>query len=316
MRKHYPITSLITVITLLLSGCHQTSATTGAPSLSPVGAGQAPTLNPFGGQTKVSPPPTGSYSSPNSYMGTPVPAGAVAPGQISPMPNGPYPVQSNNAVGSGVQPGGWTSSNPSVATVAPNNSGFASSGVAPVSTFGVESANDPRAGGMQVIDLTGAPPPPGYRPENSSMNISVPPPQTPPGGWGGQPNPSVQAPSYPTPSYPTPTYPTATSPAPTSPAPTYPAPTYQAPNSPPPTYPASAYPNTNMQNVSSPYPTNPSAEIASRLTPLPPTNNAIPMNQPTVQSAGTQSFGPSTEPITPNNSGDPSLMWRTPGSQF
>jgi hypothetical protein len=62
---------------------------------------------------------------------------------------------------------------------------------------------------------------------------------------------------------------------------------------------------------------NPSAEIASRLTPLPEDQFATPMNPPSIQSVGPQSGGPSTEPINSSaGGGDPNLMWRTPGSQF
>ena len=79
MRRPYSIMSLIAIFPLFLSGCHQNPTTTGVPALSPMGAGQAPMLNPFGAQTKVTPPPTGSYLGPNSYMGSPVPSGTVAP---------------------------------------------------------------------------------------------------------------------------------------------------------------------------------------------------------------------------------------------
>jgi hypothetical protein len=234
----------------------------------------------------VSPPPTGSYSAPNTYMGSPVPAGTVAPGQISPMPQGPYPTQSNNGVGSGAQPGGWTTSNPATGQPAPNPAG-----VATVSTFGV-ATSDPRSGGMQVIDMTSAPAPPGYQPAGTGTNISVPPPQGP-AAYAPPANPTQV---YPTPSYPAPTYPTNVAPATT-------------------------YPPSNGQNVSAPYPTDPSAEIASRLTPIPTGMSAVPMAPVTVQSFGTQPpgtvSGPSTEPV---NSGtiqtDSNLMWRAPGTQY
>ena len=126
------------------------------------------------------------------------------------MPSGPYPPQSNNAIGTGVQPqpSGWTSSGQSVvqtnpvSSSAPNQTGFTNSGVAPVSTFGTNTSSmDPRAGGMQAIDMTGAPLPPGYQPSNSTMSVSVPPPQTPTSGWGS-PNAGYPATGYPATGYP------------------------------------------------------------------------------------------------------------------
>lgn len=313
MRKHSPIHFLVFLFPLLLAGCHQTSTST-APPMSPVGASSAPTLNPFGGPTRVSPPPTGSYASPNNYLSSPAangvapngvaPGGTVAPGQVSPMPGTGFPTQSNNTVGSGVSSGQWASSVPSN----PSNS-VNGSGVVTASTFGVDSANpgNPGAGGMQVIDLTGAPPPPGYHPANSTMNISV---AAPASGSVGQP---VAPAGYSATSYPTPTYPTAIP------------------------------PGTPMQNTVTVSAVAPVVDPTSSLQPLAPTTEAFPMSQPVVQSAGLQPIGsaPATAPTvstsagsttfgspnaiqpaggtanTPNASSDANqdLMWRTPGTQ-
>ena len=286
MRRLSLIIPVTLLVPLMLSGCHQTTATTSAPALSPVGAGQAPTLSPFGGPTKVSPPPTGSYSAPNTYMGAPPQAGP-------PMGTTTFPPQSNNNIGSGVQPGGWAATETMTTAGVPPGTPASGSSIATVSTFGVDP-NDPRSGGMPVIDLTGAPAPPGYRPAGASNNISVPPPQSPPGGWG---------PTYPA-------TPTTTQPPPTIPSASYPSAT-------PPAFPTQNYPNS--QNVSAPYPNGPSAEVASRLTPIPPSNSAVPIQPQPVQSVGVHSNGaipgPSTEPVAPSTDPNQNLMWRTPGMQ-
>ena len=280
MRKLFPLSTVL-ILLPLAGGCHQAPATTGTAPLSPVGAGQAPTLNPFAsGPTKVTPPPTGSYSAPNTYMGSPVPAGTVSPGQVSPMPGGPYPTQSNNAIGTGAQGGGWTSGGQVVTQTSPPVSG-----VAPVSTFGT-TTTDPRSGGMQVIDMTSAPAPPGYRPAGTETNISVPPPRPPV--------------NYPPAAAPTQTYPT----------PTYPATTYPTPT----------YPTTNGQNVGAPMASSSSANVAS-LTPMPSNGSgAIPIQSPAIQPVGTQPQGtvggPSTDPVGTPGSTDPNVIWRAPGSQF
>ena len=306
MRRLTSLTTLLTIFPLLIGGCHHSAAPTGAPPLSPVGAGQAPTLSPFGGPTKVSPPPTGSYATPNVYMGTP--AGTVPPGQISPMAPGTYPPQSNNAIGSGLQPGGWNSSDSSVAPASANMSTAPNAGVAPASSFGTTTAPaGPRTGGMPVTDLTGAPAPPGYRPSSPAINGNAPPPGMAPYGaapygaapYGAAPQ-GVPANGYGT-----------------QPGGTYPpsiTPNSGYPNS---GYPGTTYPNYNPQNVSTPTVGNPSEEIASRLTPLPEDQFATPINPPSVQSVGTQWGGPTTEPINSAPTGaDQNLMWRAPGSQF
>jgi hypothetical protein len=166
MRRLPLATLLLTIATLLAGGCQQTAGTatpgpmTPIGPLAPVGAGQAPALAPFGGSTKVTPPATGSYVAPNNYMGGVVPEGQAAVGTGSRQG---FAAQGNNVIGSGVQVAGWNETNSVVAGTQPAPVGQAAP---PTSTFGAAppSAGNPRSGGMQVIDLTGAPAPPGYRP--------------------------------------------------------------------------------------------------------------------------------------------------------
>jgi hypothetical protein len=75
------------------------------------------------------------------------------------------------------------------------------------STFGTNArgAGNPRSGGMQVIDLTGAPPPPGYRPLVPNFNNQYPAVPQPHPNWQQAPpsqapqNQSLQNQSYPGP---------------------------------------------------------------------------------------------------------------------
>ena len=164
---------LIATITLVAAGCRQTSPTTANGALvplSPSAGSAAPTFQPFGGQTRVTPPPPGSFSVPNNYLGggTPVghmgsPSAAVGgiaavqnPGSYGPNSTGP------GVIGSGVQQTGWTETGATVAQPINPNSGAYAPG--PIAAGPIAPVRDPRSGGMQVIDLTGAPAPPGYRP--------------------------------------------------------------------------------------------------------------------------------------------------------
>jgi hypothetical protein len=84
--------------------------------------------------------------------------GGVAPTaqtNIGVNPAGGYAWQpSAGVIGSGVQVAGWTETNSVVQS--PNAIGTPS--------FGTNPSVGPRSGGMQVIDMTNAPVPPGYRP--------------------------------------------------------------------------------------------------------------------------------------------------------
>ncbi|MCS7468397.1 hypothetical protein NZK35_17225 [Stieleria sp. ICT_E10.1] len=207
---------------LVMAGCRNTTSTPvsplgGSSLLSPLSPVQGTaTLSPiqptsgigtFGAPTRVPPPPTGSYRSPGNY-GAPstygAPTGNYAPSGS--VPNGSSPsgatLGSNgmtrgltdlSAPGaytggtgfdSGVRQTGW------IGDASPGNSGFGN-GVDPrlspanQTTPAVDPAASPRAGGMQVIDLTHAPYPPGYvPPQNRSgagaFPTSAPYPQTAP----------------------------------------------------------------------------------------------------------------------------------------
>jgi hypothetical protein len=171
MRRRILATLFLAAFTMTATGCRQTNGTIAAGpapagSLSPVNPNQLPILGPLGGNTRVTPPPTGSYQPAGGYIG--VPAAPAPP--FAPVAQPSLGVNQNNQpagigpIGSGVQVAGWTGTNSVVPT-------------APVANIGPVQANtvDPRSGGMRINDLTGAPPPPGYRPTIA---------QVPP-GYGG-----------------------------------------------------------------------------------------------------------------------------------
>ena len=164
----------IFLLTLGLSagtGCRQATGPTGAPRtpigpLAPSSPGAiGPTLGPFGAPTRVTPPATGSYGTANNFMGGVAPVGyAPQAGRAqnlagmqgatggSGLATNMAGSMNNRVIGSGVQQAGWTETNATMGNAAP-------SGIASPSSSGPR-----RDGGMRVIDLTDAPPPPGYRP--------------------------------------------------------------------------------------------------------------------------------------------------------
>src|SRR6056297_1760078 len=154
MRKFDRAINLLAAVMIVGAGCRQTTgpATPGALGpmgpLAPVAPGQAPALGPFGGPTRVTPPPTGSVNQ-SSYQ-APVPAagGPYFGSSLSPARSG------QGAIGSGVQAASFTETNSNFAEPAADN----------LAASRPPAVRDPRRGGMQVIDLTGAPDPPGYRP--------------------------------------------------------------------------------------------------------------------------------------------------------
>ncbi|TWT93337.1 hypothetical protein [Stieleria varia] len=176
------------MLALLATGCRQTTGVTPGSPLTPVSpmvpSGMLspiqPTsaIGPMGGATRVPPPSTGSYTVPNNYMG----------GQASLAPSSNYApqYQTNDGwrgdavspasasdfgtVGSGVQPAGGAafsngmgnSSQPNM--YSPDAYGNNNGSMVPNNISDQNnSLGRPRTGGMQVIDLTNAPPPPGYR---------------------------------------------------------------------------------------------------------------------------------------------------------
>ncbi len=110
----------------------------------------------------MTPPPTGSYGAPATYLGGAAPIGQTS---IGPAWSGDLTAAANGPVlGSGVARAGWSETNANTPMASPN---------ANVSTFGANPspAPDPRRGGMQVIDLTGAASPPGYRPSMATQPV-------------------------------------------------------------------------------------------------------------------------------------------------
>ncbi|MCC9643403.1 hypothetical protein LOC71_14050 [Rhodopirellula sp. JC740] len=152
----------------LLAGCQQTSGTTAAPismlqpGQTPVQNPSLPTLGPFGASARVPPPATGSYgsvtgaTSASTYAPT-MPYNSSASG-IVPMSH-----TADSAVGSGVMQAGGTFDS-SAASPAPQ--WVETNSVQPTSAVSAPSTG-PRSGGMPVIDLTTAPPPPGYVPSGT-----------------------------------------------------------------------------------------------------------------------------------------------------
>ncbi|WP_236696461.1 hypothetical protein [Rhodopirellula islandica] len=158
----------------LLTGCQQTNGTTGAP-ISMLQPGQAavqnptlPSLGPFGASARVPPPATGSYG---QVSGSPAGASNYAPtgnynstsGNVIPMSH-----NSSDTVGSGIaQAGGAMPGTMSPMAQNANQQWVETNAVQPQSMMpaAADSSGGVRSGGMQVIDLTGAPPPPGYVPQ-------------------------------------------------------------------------------------------------------------------------------------------------------
>lgn len=145
------------------TGCRQTTGTIpGVPppagGLSPVSPSQQPILGPFGGNTRVTPPATGTYQSTGGYIGaSTAPVASPSLGvsqQVTPIGNAP--------LGSGVQVAGWSETNSVVPTATQPNAVLPNAAV-PSTGANQTQASGPRSGGMHVNDLTGAPAPPGYR---------------------------------------------------------------------------------------------------------------------------------------------------------
>ena len=191
MRRNWLLLPGLMLLVASHCGCHQTTGTspltpigplgTVAP-LAPVSGGTAATsLSPLGQPTRVPPPPTGSYSTPNNYMG-----GAPTVSQVIP-PGVPYDsfsqvAPNQNAIGLGVAPTSYVESNRSNGRLA---------------TATAQNPLTPPLDGMRVIDMTQSPPPPGYR---SSFQPPLPPyvnPQTlGPQNYGGQNVNGAYQPSY------------------------------------------------------------------------------------------------------------------------
>ena len=213
MRRLSFATLLFAVSTTIFMGCRQTASPSisGAmPSGSMSPAMQSPTFSPFGGSTRVTPPPPNGSALQNPYIGGPPGQTNAAPSTVgnfvSAAPSGSSPSGFGQVVGSGVQPATYmdTSGNASSQANFVNGTGSNphGSGVATVahgSHLAPANVNPFRAGGMQVNDLTRAPLPPGYRPA-AHAGTAHPLPTVSPGVFPAQPaGTSAPAPVVPAP---------------------------------------------------------------------------------------------------------------------
>ncbi len=175
MRRLSFATLVFAVASMSFLGCRQAAGPTAGGSMSSgsmSSAMQSPSFNPFGGSTRVSPPPPNASAAPNPYIGGP-------PGQTNAVQGtaggfvSAAPGVSGQIVGSGVQPAGFVGSgtNP-IAPIAQaeftatNDTPVFAGGSVAAANYGTSApatVNPFRAGGMQVNDLTRAPTPPGYR---------------------------------------------------------------------------------------------------------------------------------------------------------
>ncbi len=294
--------------TVCLTGCQQTAGVNTAGPLTPIGPsapnganGQASALNPFGAPTRVPPPNLGSYTAPNNYMGGgntsnqgSVPAsGGVS--QTNPNANS----WNGQAIGSGVQQatavsnGTWNQAGGNQSGVNQAGGNQTANGFAPNPNMAPSAAppsNGLRSGGMQVIDLTGGPPPPGYHP-----SAQAPAPTNQPPGYA--PAPTNQPPGYaPAPINQPPGY----APAPTNQSPGYaPAPANQSPGYAPV---PGAIPATGYA---------PTPEFAPA--PVPQSGSDPTWRSPQVITAPSEAniaTAPSTDPISTGSA--QSLQWRSP----
>ena len=172
MRRLHFATLLFSAISILSIGCRQTSGPSAGGSMSP--AAQSPTFNPFGGATRVTPPPSGTSAAQNPYIGGPPGQTNTAVGVANGFAAAAVPGATAPVVGSGVQPAGFVRSGAGAAPA--TQAGFGTNSFTPaVNTampsgavqagYGAAAAaslNSIRAGGMPVNDLTRAPLPPGY----------------------------------------------------------------------------------------------------------------------------------------------------------
>ena len=307
MRRLSFATLIFAVTTTFFMGCRQaagpsmggTMSSGSMSSMSP--AMQSPSFNPFGGSTRVSPPPPNASATQNPYIGGPPgqtnTAHSAVGGFVSAAPGAAVPPLSGQVVGSGVQPAGFAGNtgNPTM------QAGFTNNHAAPIAPVGagttaVYGNNNPanvnqfRAGGMQVNDLTRAPLPPGYRASGQTTSLPVG-TAAPAGMTTAQPVfTPASAPLVPASGVPASGAPVAGV-SPTSiMAPIQPT-QYQQPQ---------AWQGSNTT-------VNQNAEIASRMVPVTPnpSASAAPVTQTGTTSASTQSSG---------NAGGSDLMWRRPGS--
>ena len=164
----HPLFTLLSLAALVIAagGCRQTNGTTGPlptmGGLSPVAPGQTPALGSFGSTTRVTPPPTGSFS-PNGNLGTSAPAPGYGPTtNFAPQPNsGAF----NQPVGSGWQGSGVQPVSGFDQPAINQHATWTETGTT-IPAGGSNQGRDPRAGGMQVNDLTAPTNPPNFQTGN------------------------------------------------------------------------------------------------------------------------------------------------------
>ena len=331
MRRLSLATLIFAVSSMFFMGCRQTAGPSAGGSMSSGSmspAMQSPSFNPFGGTTRVSPPPPNASATQNPYIGGPVIGGPVIggpPGQTNAVQatTGGFASSapmSRQAVGSGVQPVGFVGAGGSPTTQA----GFANTqsatatpagGVAPAGygTTAPANVNQFRAGGMQVNDLTRAPMPPSYQApmQANQMPLGTASPQvgTAPAQPAFSPMSAPITPANGVPATPVngmnPVQPTQyqqSSVQPTQYQQSSVQPTqYQQSSVQPTQYQQSpAWQGTNVASV-------PDAEVASRMVPVTanPSNATVPVTQSAVSPAQNQAT---------SGAGSSDLMWRRPRS--
>lgn len=307
MRRLSFATLIVAVSSLSFLGCRQTAGPTAGGSMSSGSmspAMQSPSFNPFGGSTRVTPPPPNTAVAPNPYIGGPPgqtnAVQGTAAGFASAAPGVVAPANSGQVIGSGIQPAGFVGTGVTPTAQAGFTSSDPSGVVAPTSYGATAPAtvNPFRAGGMQVNDLTQAPAPPGYQPpagyQPSPPNDPAP-IMTTPGQFGTAPTPPgfvpTSAPITPASGGAATGVVPATNFTPIQQMPIQPA-QYQQPQ---------AWQGTPAAAV-------PDSEIASRMVPVNTASSSNPTT-PVIQSE--------TSPApagTASSTGSSDLMWRRPGS--
>ena len=171
---------VLSVLTLVAAigistGCQQTP---GVPNgLSPAAPYSAANqlqpvsgVGPFGGSTRVPPPPTGGFNVPNNYMGgAPIGQTSATGNPSNGFANTPASgwVQSGSVAANGTSNANNINRTP--------NQGFSPSPMATASIGSPLQGNPmrPQSGGMNVIDMTNSPPPPGYAPNGGFMPNAI-----------------------------------------------------------------------------------------------------------------------------------------------
>ena len=200
MRLQFLGAFLLISLMPLAIGCQQTNAPITSPltpaspfsassQLAPIQRTSA--IGPLGGSVRVPPPGTNSYSVPNNYMGGTAPIGSASTVQPANGFANNAPLQSN------INQSGWVESG----TAQPQSFGNAFGNASPSGGSQTRSLQSlpggsqtrslqslpadgqqlasttntlrPQLDGMRVIDLTQAPPPPGYTPQNPASQFQL-----------------------------------------------------------------------------------------------------------------------------------------------